>query len=114
MQEVIRAGVGVQPNFSVGVEGRVLVYCDPEHYPAQIPKERAFGVAIGVHPKQVAFFQNSQYGKLRDYLRLKEVVALGDTGLDHTEPKEYMERAGHVDLRCCSIVCPFVHLSFIY
>ncbi|MEW8547192.1 MAG: TatD family hydrolase [Candidatus Thiodiazotropha sp.] len=87
VQEVLHAEVGVRPNLSVNVEGGVLVYCDPEHYPAQVPKEKGFGVAVGVHPKKVALFHNDQYGKLRDLLRLKEVVALGEIGLDHTEPE---------------------------
>lgn len=106
LQEVIRAGVGVKPNFSVDVEGGVLVYCDPEHYPARVPKEKGFGVAIGVHPKKVAFFQNDQYGKLRDYLRLREVVGLGEIGLDHTEPESTWKEQEDIFIKVLQLSMP--------
>ena len=64
-----------------------MVYCDPEAHPTQIPKEKGFSAAVGVHPKKDCFFPNRQFDELRNLLKSTEVVALGEVGLDHTEPQ---------------------------
>ena len=64
-----------------------MVYFDPKSYQTQTPKEKGFGAAVEVHLKMACFFPNRKFDELRNLLRSTEVVALGEVGLDHTEPQ---------------------------
>ena len=106
VQDVITAEVGVQPKQPVNVVGGVMVYCDPEAYPTQIPKEKGFGAAIGVHPTKACFFPNRKFDELRNLLRLPEVVALGEVGLDHTEPQSTWQAQEEILLKVLQLSMP--------
>ncbi|XP_060555212.1 uncharacterized protein LOC132716073 [Ruditapes philippinarum] len=85
--DLIKASVGVLPTTSVKVIGGVMVFCDPETFPETLPSERGFGSAVGVHPKKCHLLSDSAYQKLLSFLMSCNVVALGEIGLDRTEPE---------------------------
>ncbi|KAH3698120.1 hypothetical protein DPMN_085639 [Dreissena polymorpha] len=87
LENILTADVGVIPKVKVQVVGGVMVYCDPESYPTSIRRQKkGFGAAVGIHPKKVQFFPQSKFEELRNLLRLKTVVALGEIGLDRCAP----------------------------
>jgi len=40
------------PVIPVNLEGGVLIYCDPETYPTNMPIDTKWKVAVGMHPKK--------------------------------------------------------------
>ena len=113
MQEIIKAEVRVQPKQPVDVVGGVMIYCDSEAYPAQIRKEKGFGADIGVHTRKACFFPNRKFNELRNLLRTTEVVALGEVGLDHTEPQGTWQTQKEVLIKVLQLsmpIQPLIHL----
>ncbi|KAH3701148.1 hypothetical protein DPMN_076131 [Dreissena polymorpha] len=88
IRTVLDADVGTRLQVEVDVVGGVLIYCDPETYPTSFPAQAGFGVAVGLHPRRVARFNSELYRRLKHLLRNERVVALGELGLDRTEPSE--------------------------
>ncbi|KAH3726335.1 hypothetical protein DPMN_052197 [Dreissena polymorpha] len=75
------------PKIKVEVVGGIMVYCDHENYPTNIKcQKKGFGAAVGIQPKKVPFFPHTKFEELRNLLRLKTVVALGEIGLDRCAP----------------------------
>ncbi|KAH3827324.1 hypothetical protein DPMN_129256 [Dreissena polymorpha] len=85
---VLDADVGIIPQVEVDAVGGVLIYCDHETYPTSFPAQARFGVAVGLHPRKAARFNPELYRHLKQLLRNERVVALGEVGLDRTEPAD--------------------------
>ena len=79
----------------IQLEGSVAVFCDPRTFPSDqdihnIPENMY--IAVGFHPRHAKKPECSikvdllQLGRLIQHPR---VVALGDIGIDHTEPRKY-------------------------
>ncbi|KAH3884413.1 hypothetical protein DPMN_008391 [Dreissena polymorpha] len=90
--EILNAGQ-VDPEQRVQVEGGVAVYCAPETYPtgseiATFP--RTITVTLGIHPRHASRSTHTIKEWLerleRLLLRSDRVVAVGEIGLDHSEP----------------------------
>ncbi|KAH3872198.1 uncharacterized protein LOC127868684 [Dreissena polymorpha] len=88
IRTILDADVGIRPQVEVDVVGGVLIYCDPETYPTSFPAQAGFGVAVGLHPRKAARFNPELYRHLKQLLRNERVVALGEVGLDRTEPAD--------------------------
>jgi TatD DNase family protein len=86
--ELLGADVGRRPEVLVDVVGGVIVFCDPESYPKRLPRQPGFGVAIGVHPRKARSFEDKHLDEFSSLLRSPGVIALGEIGLDHTEPQD--------------------------
>lgn len=78
----------------VRLTGGVVVFCDPASYPGLRQLEdlpQGFGAAIGLHPRHSVYFLDHQMrilDQLRELQRHPRVVAVGEMGIDHTEPTE--------------------------
>ena len=87
-RDLINKDVGPAPICPVNIAGGVCVYCDPEKYPDFFPSSPGFKCAVGVHPKKVQYFTPQKEEQFRRLLSHPEVSALGEVGLDRTEPEE--------------------------
>jgi len=74
-----------RPDHPVTVMGGVAVYCDPRSYPKTVAVSPRFTVAIGCHPKKVTHLTPEKEQQLQRLLQHPR-VALGEIGLDWTEP----------------------------
>jgi len=70
------------PLIPVNLEGGVLVYCDPETYPVNMPIDTKWKVAVGIHPKQVVKCSEKQIKMFFDLIKNPRVSAVGEVGLD--------------------------------
>ena len=100
---LINAQVGVVPRVPVNVVGGVAVYCNPRTFPISFNLGRGFGAAVGVHPRNAAQFDQDTFNHVRCCLRLENVVALGEIGLDHTEPEHTWHRQVRVFTQLLSL-----------
>ncbi|CAG5133122.1 unnamed protein product [Candidula unifasciata] len=81
--------------FPCNYEGCVAVFCNPNTFNADNPKdhilktiamEDGIWLAFGCHPKHAAEFTDAHLGGLRQILKHPKVVALGEIGLDYSGP----------------------------
>ncbi len=84
---LIRAEVGPAPRLPVTVSGGICVFCDPKTYPSQFPTDAGFRSAIGFHPRHAPLLCTSILSRIEELLRSPLVLALGEVGLDFTEPE---------------------------
>jgi len=70
------------PIIPVNLEGGLLVYCDPETYPVNMPMDTKWKVAIGIHPKKVVKCSEEQVKIFFDLIQNPRVSAVGEVGLD--------------------------------
>ncbi|XP_060606640.1 putative deoxyribonuclease TATDN2 [Ruditapes philippinarum] len=68
-----------------------MVNCDPETYPVKLPSLKGFGAAIGVHPKKCQHLAPAKFQMVLDYLKSWDVFAVGETGLERTEPEKLLK-----------------------
>ncbi len=78
---------GVQPSLPVTLVGGISVFCDPVTYPEQFPCASGFKCAVGFHPRHAPAFTPGIATHLEALLHAPGVAALGEIGLDHTEPE---------------------------
>ena len=98
--------VGRKPRVPLTVTGGVKVYCDPETYPGIISNAEGFKVAIGFHPRHAGKFTDESFSKMRELLRDPGVTALGEVGLDWTEPQSTWGVQREVLMRTLELSCP--------
>jgi Tat protein secretion system quality control protein TatD with DNase activity len=106
IRTILDADVGIRPQVEVDVVGGVLIYCDPETYPTSFPAQAGFGVAVGLHPRKAARFNPELYRHLKQLLRNERVVALGEVGLDRTEPADTWGLQEEVLIRILELSSP--------
>ncbi|KAL4228772.1 hypothetical protein ACF0H5_011814 [Mactra antiquata] len=90
--EDILSRVIVKESKRVTLTGAVAIFCDPKTYPteeglADLPEH--IPVGIGYHPRHAQINHGIGKGNVEDIKRLLQhpkVVALGEIGIDHTEP----------------------------
>lgn len=73
------------PNTVINVVGGVMIFCDPEKYPKNMPIDDKWKVAIGIHPKKVKNTTADQKDQFVKLIRSRRVAAVGEIGLDRTE-----------------------------
>ena len=98
--------VGRKPRVPLTVTGGVKVYCDPETYRGIISNAEGFKVAIGFHPRHAGKFTDESFSKMRELLRDPGVTALGEVGLDWTEPQSTWGVQREVLMRTLELSCP--------
>ncbi len=84
---LIRAEVGPARRLPVTVSGGICVFCDPKTYPSQFPTDAGFKSAIGFHPRHAPLLCASILSRIEELLHSPLVSALGEVGLDFTEPE---------------------------
>lgn len=102
--------VPIKPEDKTQMVGGVHVYCDPKTYPSSrrlmdLPAGQM--VAVGFHPRHAGYKRQSiqdYLSELRVLLDCPRVVALGEIGLDHTEPTEFW----HLQLNLLQEVLPLL------
>ncbi len=62
------------------------MFCDPRTYPRIFPSDHGFKCAVGLHPREASQLTSSLMSEIEGLLRNPRVGALGETGLDYTEP----------------------------
>ena len=67
--------------------GAVAVYCDSDEFPSILPTDPNLRIAIGVHPKKIQQFTPALQEHFSALLANTRVVAMGEIGLDMTEPR---------------------------
>ena len=93
--EDIVSQVPVDDDKRVRLVGTVAVYCDADTYPSEqslldLPGDMV--VAVGLHPRHARDKVSSMDRDIRRMVRLLQnprVTALGEIGLDHTEPMRH-------------------------
>ncbi|KAK3108251.1 hypothetical protein FSP39_005212 [Pinctada imbricata] len=76
-----------RPSVPVNVVGGVVVYSEPQNYPAaDFQLDGPWKVAAGVHPKHYQKFSTAKRLALNGLLEHPKVAALGEIGLDRTIP----------------------------
>ena len=109
---VVATNVGPEPKNRVELVGGVAVFCDPETYPAQFPLVPGFGCAVGFHPRHAQTFNLQVLNRMDHLLRMPNVVALGEVGLDRVhgtaEDWDAQERALVAILELCPPKTPLV------
>ena len=70
----------------VQLAGGVLVYCDVDIYPITFPEDIRWKVAVGIHPRNSPFVTDEEFQEFTALLARLEVSALGEVGVDWTEP----------------------------
>ena len=91
-RDLIQRRVGPAPPFPINIIGGVSIYCDPEHYPESFPSSSpGFKCGVGVHPRKVEYLTAQKEEQLRFLLNNPAVTALGEVGIDRSEPKETWE-----------------------
>ncbi|CAC5408610.1 tatD [Mytilus coruscus] len=63
----------------------IMCFCDPDFYPAIIPDNLTWKVAIGIHPTKATFITKEKFSLLKRLFRNKHVCALGEIGLDRRQ-----------------------------
>ena len=76
------------PTVPINLVGGTLIYCDPESYPATVPIDDKWRIAVGVHPKRVRNLSQREYDHFKSLIQSKRVTAVGEIGLDRTVPKK--------------------------
>ena len=76
--------------------GGVTVYCDPKYYPRVPTTSTIWKVAVGVHPRHAMEFSEADYTNLESLILSPHVHALGEVGLDRTEPEHSWRRQEEV------------------
>ena len=76
-----------QPTTKVEVTGGTIVYCDPAAYPTadSFPDNR-WKIAVGIHPRLYASLTEQDFCEFGMLLTHPRVSALGEVGIDWTEP----------------------------
>ena len=86
------------PFIPVNLEGGVLIYCDPENYPMNMPIDTKWKVAVGMHPKQVAKCTEVQIKQFVDLIKNPRMSDIGEVGL-YTSLREGNRRVQENKLR---------------
>lgn len=87
MQQLLRKTLMPQPVNRVNLLGGTVVYCDPRTYPDRVLLPEGWVAAVGFHPKHAVDYNDTIRRSLRRMLNDPGVKALGEIGLDRTEPK---------------------------
>ena len=94
LRDIIQA-VPVPPSEQVSVTRSVAVYCDAKTYPSPqrlLDLEEGIAVAVGIHPRHASSLQKGRLTgaleTLKPLLDHPRVRALGEVGIDRTEPVE--------------------------
>ncbi|XP_052761473.1 uncharacterized protein LOC128204145 [Mya arenaria] len=106
-QDLINVSVGSIPRNEVEVVGGIANFCDPKHFLGDYTHlGHGFSASVGIHPRNVSSIDSlpSILCKLDQQLKLANVVALGEVGLDHTEPEEKWENQEKVLVEVLSLV----------
>lgn len=82
VQSVVTEQLERPPFIPVCLEGGVLIYCDPETYPMNMPIDTKWKGAVGMHPKRVAKCSEAQVKQLFDLIKNPRVSAIGEVGLE--------------------------------
>ena len=86
--------VPVDDRKKITLVGTVAIYCDPDTYPTDVKLQElpsSIMVGAGIHPRHARNRSSrieSDVRHLRRLLQHPRVIALGEVGLDHTEPIE--------------------------
>lgn len=96
----------VQPLIPVKLVGMVAVYCDPETYPCEPPRDPRVKITVGVHPKKAGAFTEEHFLSLRRALASPEAVGMGEIGLDWTMPVSTWKRQEEVFCKVLRFACP--------
>ena len=86
--------VPVDDRTKITLVGTVAIYCDPDTYPTDVKLQElpsSIMVGAGIHPRHARNRSSrieSDVRHLRRLLQHPRVIALGEVGLDHTEPIE--------------------------
>ena len=70
----------------VQLVGGVLVYCDVDSYPTTFPEDTRWKVAVGIHLRNSPFVTDEEFQEFTALLARLELSALGEVGVDWTEP----------------------------
>ncbi len=76
-----------EPTLPINLVGGIGVFCDPTTYPEQFPLQSGFKFAVGFHPRHVPQMTPHVRDRLETLMLTPGVAALGEIGLDHTEPE---------------------------
>ncbi|KAH3824998.1 hypothetical protein DPMN_126860 [Dreissena polymorpha] len=106
IRTVLDADVGIRPQVKVDVVGGVLIYCDPETYPTSFPAQAGFGIAVGLPHRKAARLNPELLRHLKQLLRNERVVAVGEVGLNRTEPSDTWELQEEVMIRILELSSP--------
>ena len=94
LRDILQA-VPVPPSEQVSVTRSVAVYCDPKTYPSPerlLYLEEGIAVAVGIHPRHASSLKKDRLTgvleTLKPLLDHPRVKAVGEVGLDRTEPVE--------------------------
>ncbi len=76
-----------RPALPINIVGGIGVFCDPDTYPEQFPLQPGFKFAVGFHPRHAPQMTPQVRDRLELLMLTPGVAALGEIGLDHTEPE---------------------------
>ncbi|MEW8444279.1 MAG: TatD family hydrolase [Candidatus Thiodiazotropha sp.] len=87
IEEILEYPLPSTPACPVELIGGVMVFCDPETRLSIPLMDGRWKVAVGVHPRKVLQCSDSHLARIRMLLDSNPLVkALGEIGLDRTEP----------------------------
>lgn len=94
------------PCVPVNLRGGLLVYCDPETYPATVPFDAKWNVAIGLHPKKVVHATPQDLKKFQSFIINNRVSAIGEIGLDISSNKQNLDKQIEFLTNCTEYMRP--------
>ncbi|MCG7867848.1 MAG: TatD family hydrolase, partial [Candidatus Thiodiazotropha taylori] len=95
------------PQVPVEVSGGVMVFCDPETKLAIPLMDGKWKIAVGVHPRKVRECSEGYISTIRTLLDSNPLVkALGEIGLDRTEPDYMWREQDHLFRRMLTLSRP--------
>ena len=106
VKDLIRTVIGTLPDPLVTISGEVRVHCDPATLPTDLECVEGVRYAIGLHPKKASSLNDTLFGRIESLLRNPCVTALGEVGIDHTEPQESWGVQERALVRLLSLSCP--------
>lgn len=87
VEEILQHPILSPPKFPVDLVGGVMVFCDPERQFSIPLTEGKWKVAVGVHPRKALSCTEGIIQRIKSLLDSNSLVrALGEIGLDRTEP----------------------------
>ena len=96
-----------QPRVPVEVYGGVMVFCDPETRLAIPLMDGRWKIAVGVYPRKVRECSEDYVSTIRTLLNSNPLVkALGEIGLDRTEPDYMWREQDHLFRRMSTLSRP--------
>ena len=111
VEELVQYTPPPLPTRQVQVTGGVAVYCDPDSYPPAPTIDSPWKTAVGFHPRHATLFSESTFQQLDALLHSPFVTALGEIGLDRTEPEftwELQETVLKKLLQLCNVRKPLI------